>query len=437
MLLALGIVLSAWAGTIAARPVEPPPRDAVELAVPLHEGRVRVADLLEAVLRAGGVPEEHGAFAVLEQLDWSVQVVPRARRELRAVNRLAGGSLHLRVEGEHLVVTIDRAAAEALRARIDESLEAWGRQLTSAIRGPRRPPGVSLVQAPGVEIPLGGASAAPQRLVLLVHGLDEPGWIFDDVIAALAEAGLATGVFEYPNDGPIGEATDLLALEMEALRRRGTERVDMVAHSMGGLVARDLLTRPAYYGGEGSMSERFPAVDRLIMVGTPNHGSELARLRALGEWREQIVRLFRDGSWAETMEDGAGEAAVDLLPDSDFLRRLNGRPLPSHTRLTIIAGRMLPVDREGAREMLDSLARAARRAEWSGSPGARRLLALVGGLADGLGDGLVTLDSARLAGVEDFVVVDGNHHSMLHDLVSSDEPPPSVPIIMERVMGEE
>ena len=74
------------------------------------------------------------------------------------------------------------------------------------------------------------------------------------------------------------------------MKSLGVNRVRLVAHSMGGLVCRELLTSPALYGGKGEGHDAFPGIDRLIMIATPNHGSELARYHLLGEWVDQLNR---------------------------------------------------------------------------------------------------------------------------------------------------
>jgi hypothetical protein len=54
-------------------------------------------------------------------------------------------------------------------------------------------------------------------------------------------------------------------------------------------------------------------------------------------------------------------------------------------------------------------------------------------LTDGLGDGLVTIESTRLAGVP-HRTVDGTHLSMIRNITSdSRRIPPAVPIIVERL----
>ncbi|HMN97743.1 MAG TPA: hypothetical protein PKC43_14830 [Phycisphaerales bacterium] len=181
--------------------------------------------------------------------------------------------------------------------------------------------------------------AITERVVVLVHGLDEPGWIWDDLAPALCEQGFSPIAFEYPNDGPVSVAAECLGAALTALRQRGVERVDLVGHSMGGLVVRDALTRPELYGGDGRGNPALPVVDRVILVATPNHGAPVARFQPLAEIKDQAVRGTRGAATARGWQrDGHGEAARDLLPDSTFLQELNARPLPCNVDLTIVAG---------------------------------------------------------------------------------------------------
>jgi pimeloyl-ACP methyl ester carboxylesterase len=289
--------------------------------------------------------------------------------------------------------------------------------------------------------------AMPDRVVVLVHGLDDPGWMWRDVIPALRDAGHVVARMRYPNDGPIRASADLFAAHLRALRRAGVERVDVVAHSMGGLVTRDVLTRSIHFDGDArgviDGVAVLPHVDRFIMCGTPNHGSHLARLRAVSEVKEHLTRTFsgEGAPWLGSLADGDGEAAIDLLPGSRFLTDLNARPLARHVCHTIIAGRMSPVGAREVDELADTIreaASAAKAPRWlrnwidSAGNGAGNAFDEV---VRGLGDGCVTIDSARLKGVDDFVVVEANHVSMIVAMVADadDDPPPAVPLILERL----
>lgn len=279
----------------------------------------------------------------------------------------------------------------------------------------------------------------PRRVVLLVHGLDEPGFVWDELAPALAKQGLRVARFDYANDGPIPGAADRLAAALRLLRAGGVHQVDVVAHSMGGLVARDMLTRDEHYAGEGAGPADLPAIDALIMLGTPNGGSALARLQCVSEAYEQLVRSATNGCLPQRdwSRDGRGEAADDLLPGSAFLAALNRRPLPAHTNLTIVAGRCVPLSKDELGACATWIDRATDRLppklrRWMrerGDDAGRTVLAAV----SGVGDGVVTLDSARLEGVDDIVVVEANHIDMIADPLDTGRTPPAVAIVLERL----
>jgi len=97
---------------------------------------------------------------------------------------------------------------------------------------------------------------------------------------------------------------------------------------MGGLVARDLLTSPEIKYDRAVKQGEVLEVNSLIMVGTPNHGSQLVRFRTFGKLRDQLTRLTKgEANWLGFILDGAGEAKIDLLPGSRFLAELNDRKI--------------------------------------------------------------------------------------------------------------
>jgi hypothetical protein len=140
------------------------------------------------------------------------------------------------------------------------------------------------------------------------------------------------------------------------------------------------------------------------------------------------------------LADGSGEAAEDLLPGSDFLRALNERPLATGTRYSIIAGRLSPVTDEDVARVggsVRSLASSANAPQWL-LDAIDRAEGQTAGVLDaavrGVGDGCVTLDSARLEGVGDFVVVEADHVRMVVNIVPSmSTTPPAIPIVLDRL----
>lgn len=279
------------------------------------------------------------------------------------------------------------------------------------------------------------------RIVVLVHGLDESGFVWDDLAPELAAAGLTAVRFDYSNDQSISHTTDQLAGSLRRLREAGVQRIDLVGHSMGALAIRDLLTRSDLYAGDASAAaaEGLPSVDRFIMLAAPNHGSALAPLQPLSEAREHLARKLEHNSaagdgWVHSTRDGRGEAAVDLTEGSEFLHEINARPLPTDVRITNIVACMV-----GSTER-QRLRSALKRglADMLDPEGARAVTGYVDEALDALGDGLVSADSMMLEGVTDTVEVKANHRSMIRRMrVFGDDSagytPPAIPIIVNRL----
>jgi pimeloyl-ACP methyl ester carboxylesterase len=268
--------------------------------------------------------------------------------------------------------------------------------------------------------------------VVLVHGLDDPGDLWEDLAPALAAAGRNVCAFTYPNDQAIRESASFFAREFRTLRERGAGEVVLVVHSMGGLVSREMLTSPALGYREQVERGELPQVRHLIMVATPNHGSSLAHCRILAEMREQWTRFVSGrGHLLGMLADGAGEAQADLLPGSPFLKELNARPDPPGVGMTVIAGVVSPLSLAFVEESVSAWKKETPQATH----------ALLDELGDGLkavvagvGDGAVALASTRLEGVDDHVTVEADHLSIVHNyLPGMTRTPPAIPLVVQRV----
>lgn len=271
------------------------------------------------------------------------------------------------------------------------------------------------------------ARRASKSTVVLVHGLDDPGIIWMNLAPTLESNGFDVWILTYPNDQPADDSARFFREQLEASELAQIDSISVVAHSMGGLVTREMLTDPGLAYRQKAHRGELPLIAQLIMVGTPNHGSELARLRAFTEFRDQLVNLIKqDYHWLIGLMDGAGEAGIDLLPGSEFLQRLNSRPHPANVRMLVIAGVMSPKDKQEilamARRLEQKLPAAARNAT-------RMLTDGWIAMAEQIGDGLVAVDSARLDGVP-LKTVTGTHFTMIRNLAAdSQRIPPAIPII--------
>lgn len=267
-----------------------------------------------------------------------------------------------------------------------------------------------------------------RRLVVLVHGLDCDRNNWNDMAALLAREGYQIAFFNYPSDQPIADSADLLARCMASLRRKHpSSRVDVVAHSMGGLVSRAYVEGPEYAGG----------VERLILIGPPNAGSKWAKMRLLLEADEHYHLWRHEPGWSPTwaFTDGLGEAGRDLKPGSKFLRELNARARRPGVAYTIVAGSQSTTSRVAA-DCLDTTAGTVRgrAASWWGLRHCRAKLRRKAETVRNEishSDGPVAVRSARLAGVDDFVIVQGDHASLY--FAYRGEPPAAWDTVRDRL----
>lgn len=109
------------------------------------------------------------------------------------------------------------------------------------------------------------AELASRETVILLHGLGRTSLGMHTFAASLDRAGYRVICFNYPSTRvSIDQAA--VGLRSMIASQTGNSGIHLVAHSLGGLVCRAALT-----GGPID-----PRVKRLVMLGTPNHGAEIA-----------------------------------------------------------------------------------------------------------------------------------------------------------------
>jgi pimeloyl-ACP methyl ester carboxylesterase len=138
--------------------------------------------------------------------------------------------------------------------------------------------------------------AVQPKPVVLVHGFNSGAWAWhawtgpDGFLAARGLQGFAvgdgqfgiepmnTGDFTQPRKptNTIAENAAILARYVEAVRRAtGADRVDLVGHSMGGLISRYYIATLMPVVERPGLTT-VPVVNQLYMIGTPNAGSTCA-----------------------------------------------------------------------------------------------------------------------------------------------------------------
>lgn len=307
-------------------------------------------------------------------------------------------------------------AERELRVLVQDKLHEWfPEEMASA-------PGVYGLAPRSSKMPPG---TAPR--VVLVHGLDEPGGIWDDLVPALEAAGFEVWEFRYPNDQAIDHSADLLAEHWPKLEPG--RPVVLIGHSMGGLVVRDFVSRLRHREGAAA-AVGGPAVAGAILAGTPNQGSEWARLRVWLEIRDKLAPgTDRRFPLFAGLRDGTGAAKIDLRPGSAFLREINERPWPARVPVRIIGGVLLeppPSMTVSLKSIGDELVSpelaSALHAWWSD-------------IGDGLGDGVVPVESLPFDSAPPPLLVSASHRGMVARFFANDPEPPAIAHIVDIASG--
>lgn len=190
--------------------------------------------------------------------------------------------------------------------------------------------------------------------VVLLHGIGMRSYVMKRIEAALRTDGYRTVNISYPSRRmPFEElAGEYLPAHLKKHDVARAPKLHFVTHSMGSLIVRKLIqdARPANLG-------------RVVMVGPPNHGSTAADVAK----DNALLKKFLGGNLVRL---GTGEdAIVKTLGAADF-------------EVGIIAGEV-PVN------------------------------PVFGKALGGKNDGAVTIESAKLEGMKDFLVVPYSHTLML------------------------
>jgi pimeloyl-ACP methyl ester carboxylesterase len=383
-----------------------------EVRVPLRDGRLSTAELLSHVRVPARCTSWMPGSVDLHSMGGSLFVA--------ALDKALGDGCRVDVTADALVLHVD---TDRLPADWDQTRLAV-RTFTATAA-----PVATAAQAQlfGLRLPKAVDPARP--LVVILHGVDMTAADMAGIDAQLAAAGYQAADFDYPPDGPIADDVALLAKHLSAVRQAfPTLTVDMVAFSMGGLVARGYVEGDGYAGG----------VDRLVMIATPNHGTAWADYEVLAKARDVAEQATgRDGRWHPTwlITGGLCEAGRDMTPGSKFLTELNGRPRRAGVRYTIVTGDQSPTHRIEAAVIAAPARWVPGFAQnWWGVRQARaELSSAAAGLRDKPtgGDGPVTVASAGLDGVSDVVIVHADHATIYRSVGNG--PPPAWAAVRERL----
>jgi pimeloyl-ACP methyl ester carboxylesterase len=168
--------------------------------------------------------------------------------------------------------------------------------------------------------------------VVLIHGLYLHGFCMSLLARRLRRAGYRTLFFSYPSLGKtVPDSAHLLAQRLADLN---LPVVHFVAHSLGGLVVRYLVA---------AMPTLPPG--RVVTLGTPHQGSQVARVLSSSKWRRVLGRSEQGllgelppwpaerelGSLAGTLNVGVGKWITPIAEPADGTVTVAETRLPGMT----------------------------------------------------------------------------------------------------------
>ncbi len=194
--------------------------------------------------------------------------------------------------------------------------------------------------------------AYAQECVVLLHGLGRSTWSMRQIENTLAKAGyLVVNQSYLSREKSIDELANVVGEGIANCQKSQPTAIHFVTHSLGGILVR------VYF-------QNHPAnlVERVVMLGPPNHGSE-------------VVDRYKNSWWFKWLTGPTGQqlgTAPDSLPNQL-------KPIP--LQIGIIAGN-------------------SSSDPWFTS------------LFNGANDGKVSVDSTKLPEMKDFIQVESGHTFM-------------------------
>ena len=148
--------------------------------------------------------------------------------------------------------------------------------------------------------------------VLLIHGITRSSKSMAGYRAPLEKAGLQVFPFDYPSTRvDLDASAEYLHQVIESLE--GIERIHIVAHSMGGVVARTYRAK-----------HRDERLHRLVLVGSPQNGAEMADLAR--DKANVVFKTIFGPAGQQLITDQAGFLAKLPKPDVEFAVIAGGHP---------------------------------------------------------------------------------------------------------------
>lgn len=362
------------------------------------DGIVRTEQIWQKVLEQAGADLKKPLMKrrMLQSIDLSR---PRARWLVRGIDFALRPAIRLSLNGDGtgIVVEIDKTEVEKIKASMGESIRNVG---ATASEWNSEPYGLKVVHE----------NRTADRTVVIVHGFNSSPEPFGNVVELLQTTDSQIATFYYPSQLGVTSAAERLSNDLKSFSADNPEQsITILSHSMGGLCSRFVIE-----------SEEFDctAVDRLIMVATPNHGTEIAQPGLTGEVFDGVFAQIDRPKIASTLKSIVTEinyGLKDLEPNSQLLRQLNALPRNPRVSYHILLGNKAPLTREQiatATKVVKRIKSNIPAANLAAQHMADTLQQLSNEIAKPNGDGVVSVASGELPGVEDIEVLEFSHNDI-------------------------
>ena len=378
----------------------------VNVVVQTQNGKVAWSKVVEAVSKEVGADIPLLGEVPIGELDIKA---PSTRLMLYGANKMLQPIFRISINrrNETVIVRVNKTEIEAaldqlgkqLRADADEADVAAGRVF-----------GLSPFREDG-------KLEKAEHIVLLVHGFNSTTGQMSTLAKAIEkdlqknDSRTEVACFDYASHHGISVAAASLEKALQTVIDKNPNcSISLVTHSMGGIVSRVMIEKKGF-----AMAQ----IKRLIMVAPPNHGTQLASLpfgnASLDSLLEKIDQTgIRQA--LQTVVSMANIAIEDLRPDSECLKDLNSSDRNDKIDYSIILGDR-GVLANSQTNLLKQVAQelSEEKMDNGGTELNSLLKTLPPELLTGKGDGVVSVESGKLNGVSDTVVMSFQHSELLKD----------------------
>jgi len=334
---------------------------------------------------------------------------PRAQLLIQGLDYLLGPGMDVGANADGSAISVE-IHPEAMTA----AAEGFRQNVVNSVAASSVPADYGLTIYPEAA----DSENSAKRLVVVTHGFNSSPQRLAHVIQSLRDAKYRVATYAYATESGVVAAAQSLSTHLNGWTSRNPDyEVTLLAHSMGGIVSRYLVESPELHCA---------AIDQLIMVAPPNHGSELARIGTANQplinranqnqansagARPQILQLI--SRFANQVNPAIG----DMRPDSEVLKVINDSPRNEEVAYTILLGNKAPLSQKQAvilAEVISELGAERPVIERVGQQAADTLDQVSEEMVGKGGDGVVSVTSGRLAGVDDIEVLKFQHNDLLN-----------------------